>query len=939
MSKEKPAIFINYRRALSQRDARLLYLMLDSRFPGEVFIDEETLVGGDRWRPKIERCIKNCSIFITLIPAGWVGHLDRLGIQSKLYFDKKCHVRNEIEAALENGNTIIPVLVNGAVQPLQEQLPASIQALFETFNIGMPLDFIDNPNVANFEKFFNQIAQKAKLQQQVEAKAENLFHSSLDKEFPLPADLAESLPDTLVPFIGLKPFKRADARIFFGRSREIYNLCFKITKEQKSRLFLLDGYSGTGKSSLLQAGLIPRVQGQGWAVAYRRREESPLQGLKGAFNLLLEDAAQSPEKHKLLILDQVEEAITDHIAGLSDELEEMAQALKEALGQYPNYKFVLGFRSDYMAKIAPELVKKRLSFDNENTLQPLDLIGATEAICGAAYDRTLHYNLSFTPETLPGDIAKRLLKGVENYHIAPFIQVSMALLWQRCLQPDGSVTITSKESENIIDRQEGLLDHYLKKIRESISEGQADDQKILQLLDEYVAVEPTSASRFDAEIFTKELFKNDPIFEGLHKELKSHYLLTEIKTNGQLSTRLSHDVLAKVIRERYKTLTETKLELTETKLESTAGGYFDELKEKLSGQIYGLEYFEAQSTLNTMFQLNIRREELIPFLFEMLFFWNETKGIQPLEQTFAFWRDSNLLSQNLATEFQLLLQKNDRDSIRQWLQKFDPNKYDDLLKKYCAPKHSVMLEIAGGQLEIGEDKGKRLAKVPTFHLANVQTTWWQYGLFLFATSKEKELKDKTPNWGIKGDHPVVKVSWYDAIEYCNWLSSVQGLENAYSIDKTKKDPANENKNDKVKWLVTMNPKANGYRLPTELEWEFAARGGTATKKTKYAGSDDLEKVAWYDKNANGTTHAGGELKPNELGLYDMSGNVWEWCFDWKDDYPQNLPIDFSGAESGSGRVLRGGAWYDGDYICRVAFRYRYAPNLRNYSVGFRLAQD
>jgi len=938
MSKEKPAIFINYRRALSMSEARLLYVMLDVAFPGEVFLDTETLEGGDRWRTKIENCVIDSAVMISMIPEDWVTYVDKNICKIKLRDDLKCHVRNEIETALKNNTTIIPVLVNGAGQPKQEHLPDSIKALFDTFN-GVKLDFNENLDIAGFKKFFDQIAKKANLTQHADAKADNLFHSLLEKEFPLPSDLTRNLPGARTPFVGLKPFKRADARIFFGRSREIYHLCSKITKEEKEQIFLLDGYSGTGKSSLLQAGLIPRVEEQGWAVAYRRREESPQHGLKGVFDLLLADVAKSKKTRKLLILDQVEEAITDRIEGLSDELEAMAKALKDALAKYPDYKFVLGFRSEQMTKIADLLVKRRIPFDDENTLHPLDLIGATEAICGAAYDQSLRYELTFAPNTLPTDIAKRLLRGLENYHIAPLIQVNMELLWQRGKQDDGSVIITSNDIENIIDRQDGLLDHYLKKIRASISEGQADDQKILQLLDEYVADEPASASRFDADIFAKELFKNDPIFEGLHKELKSHYLLTEIKTNGQLSTRLSHDVLAKVIRERYKTLTETKLELTETKLESTAGGYFDELKEKLSGQIYGLEYFEAQSTLNTMFQLNIRREELIPFLFEMLFFWNETKGIQPLEQTFAFWRDSNLLSQNLATEFQLLLQKNDRDSIRQWLQKFDPNKYDDLLKKYCAPKHSVMLEIAGGQLEIGEDKGKRLAKVPTFHLANVQTTWWQYGLFLFATSKEKELKDKTPNWGIKGDHPVVNVSWYEAVEYCNWLSSVQGLENAYSIDKTKKDPANKSENDKVKWSVAMNSKANGYRLPTELEWEFAARGGTATKKTKYAGSDDLEKVAWYNKNANGTTHAGGELKPNELGLYDMSGNVWEWCFDWKDDYPQNLPIDFSGAESGSGRVLRGGAWYSDGYYCRVAYRIGDDPIFRYYAVGFRLAQD
>ncbi len=933
MGKEKPAIFINYRRALCMREARLLYLMLNSRFPGEVFMDEETLEGGDRWRPAIKNCIKNCSIFITLIPEGWVGHLDHQGLRSKLYYDEKCHVRNEIETALEEGRTIIPVLVNGAAMPRQEQLPPSIHALFDTFNTGLPLDFNKNPDVTAFEKFFEQVAKKAGLQQEAAAQADNLFHPSLDEEFPLPADLAGKLPDARVPFVGLKPFKRADARIFFGRSREIYNLCFKITKERKSRLFLLDGYSGTGKSSLLQAGLIPRVEGQGWAVAYRRREESPLQGLKGAFDLLLEDAARSPEKQKLLILDQVEEAVTDRIEGLPDELEAMAKALQDALAKHPDYKFLLGFRSEQMARIAALLERFRMAFDDENTLHPLDLLGAKEAISGAALDRSLRYKLRFAPDNLPDTIAKRLLMGWDTHHIAPLIQVNMELLWQRSAkEADGAVTITAHDIENIIERQDGLLDHYLGKIREVISEGRADDQKILQLLDEYVQDEPASASRIDAELFAKDMFQQDRIFKDLHRELKKHYLLTEISTNGQQSTRLSHDVLAKVIRERNK-------KLTEAKLESTSGHFFDELKEKLGNQIYGLQYLEAQDTLTTMFLLNIRREELRPFLFEMLFFWNEALRQQQIAQTLTFWLDSGLLSPALAATLSAPHDPDDRDTIRHWLQKAEPNRYADLQKKYGAPKSAVMLEIPGGQLEIGEGKNKRLAWVPTFQLANVPVTWWKYGLFCFAENREAELAAKAPSWGIKGEHPVVNVSWYDAVEYCNWRSSAQGLDQVYAIDKTRKDPANESKDDKVKWLVSRREKANGFRLPAEIEWEFAARGGMASKGTAYAGSDAPEKVAWFDKNAGGTTQPVGKLKPNELGLFDMSGNVWEWCRDWYSDYPENLPEGYQGAEKGSGRVLRGGSWINYDVSCRVAVRNWVDPVIRSYNLGFRLAQD
>ncbi|MCB0567985.1 MAG: toll/interleukin-1 receptor domain-containing protein, partial [Phaeodactylibacter sp.] len=561
MKHEKPAIFINYRRALSTLEARLLYLMLELHFPGNAFMDEQTLEAGDRWREDIERTVKNARVMICLIPEGWVSYAGEKMIQSKLYFDPKCHVRHEIRTALEAGLTIIPVLVNGAKQPDKEHLPEEISELFDTFNNAAPLDFKENPDVAAFEKFFEQVGKKAALEQKEEGYGAVLFSKLLEEEFSLPPAMSQLLPEAESPFVGLRPFHREDARIFFGRSRETYHLCFKVAREDKHRIFLLDGYSGTGKSSLLQAGLIPRVEEQGWAVRYRRREEDPINGLKGVLGMLLEDVANAPEANRLLILDQVEEAITDRIEGLSNELEEMAQALQEAYLNNPGYKFILSFRSEQMARVTKVLDKLRLPYDKENTLHQLDFLGATEAISGAANDRALaaKYKLRFSPKTLPGDIAGRLLKGWDNYHIAPLVQVNMELLWEHCQQADGTVVITAHNLDNIIDRQDGLLGHFIRKVRETIPEAQADEQKVLQLLDQYVQDEPASAIRLDKELFAQEAFRQEKVFRGLHREFKKQYLLTEISMDGQKATRLSHDVLAKVIRERYQILTEAKL--------------------------------------------------------------------------------------------------------------------------------------------------------------------------------------------------------------------------------------------------------------------------------------------------------------------------------------------------------------------------------------------
>lgn len=144
--------------------------------------------------------------------------------------------------------------------------------------------------------------------------------------------------------------------------------------------------------------------------------------------------------------------------------------------------------------------------------------------------------------------------------------------------------------------------------------------------------------------------------------------------------------------------------------------------------------------------------------------------------------------------------------------------------------------------------------------------------------------------------------------------------------------------DIQEFLRKLNAKTGKkYRLPTEAEWEYAARGGSQSRGFKYAGSNSLDEVAWYIDNSGSKTHPVGGKRANELGLYDMSGNVWEWCQDWYGDYSSNTQTNPSGAVSGSYRVLRGGSWYGSARDCRVSFRNLNTPTNRNGNVGFRLA--
>jgi len=189
--------------------------------------------------------------------------------------------------------------------------------------------------------------------------------------------------------------------------------------------------------------------------------------------------------------------------------------------------------------------------------------------------------------------------------------------------------------------------------------------------------------------------------------------------------------------------------------------------------------------------------------------------------------------------------------------------------------------------------------------------------------------------------PVERVTWYDAVSYCNKRSQAEGLTPAYTITG-----ASYSGNHIVSATVSWNQSAAGYRLLTEAEWEYACRAGTQTAFCNggitniYCDPVDpnLNQVGWYCGNAGSTTHDVGGKSPNGWGLYDIHGNVWEWCWDWYGSYGGTV-TDPTGPGSGSDRVLRGGSWGCYARYCRSAFRYGSTPGARTDDLGFRLARN
>ena len=232
-----------------------------------------------------------------------------------------------------------------------------------------------------------------------------------------------------------------------------------------------------------------------------------------------------------------------------------------------------------------------------------------------------------------------------------------------------------------------------------------------------------------------------------------------------------------------------------------------------------------------------------------------------------------------------------------------------------------------------------------FYMGKYEITQAEYEKYCSYTGSNSP----SSSYGDGDNYPAYYVSWYDALVYCNKRSMAEGLTPCYSINDSPnpEDWGDVPTSSNGTWnSVECNWNANGYRLPTEAEWEYAARAGDNTEDSlTYSGTsnvDELGDYAWYYDSANDNTHEVGTKLPNAFGLYDMSGNVWEWCWNWfTSEYDENTEggSDPTGSSAGSNRVYRGGSWLSSSDYCAVSAHGNDGPISRYNGLGFRVVRQ
>ena len=831
---------------------------------------------------------------------------------------------------------------------------------------------------------------------------------------------------------GIRPFRTDEKGLFFGRDNDIERLYRLIDLEQ---LVILYGKSGYGKSSLLSAGIFPRLQDEGrrrfWEIRfgpYQPGEKSPADAVKQviqrqtrsdsaawgepsiwqALKTLQNEAKNTPQDRFLLVFDQFEELFSYPPEQILEFKKQLAEALyarmpkryetmlaaakltpeqEDAVYKPFDLKVVFSIRSDRMSLLngLKDYLPNLLQHVYE--LEALDDSAAKQAVCAPAA-------LAHPPNT------------EENFDVPAFAYSPGALdaIFTALRNERGRIETSALQivcryvednvagvpNQKIEPAQLGDIKNIFRAFYErTIANLPLEQQKPARYIVEELLIKDGVRIPYAAQALLG--LKEYPVTQNLLDQLSAASLLrVERDEQGRMLYEVGHDTLVTPISEAAlaRKAEEEKIRLQEeadkqrkekekavaerrrarlvaagaillalvavaalawamwqqSKLRETTGKVVESILDDANELIRHLQYDDAWNKMSDACQLGEMKEKTAKTLMEIAFFFNETgsldKAITATQQAAGMFEKSGL-----ATELNSI-DKNNKEEARKRisniLKQLDSNVFAILEARYFP----VMLDVPAGTFWMGcdtvRDKNWNSDELPrhqvnlsSYKLAQTETTFWQFGMF--AAAKGKKITDFAPSWGIDGDNPAVNVSWFDACQYANWLCQRNGRDTIYVFGEKGEDMFG-----RITFPITLNSKSySAYRLPTEAEWEYAARGGGHLKESRYAGSDSLDLVGWfvYNSDVNGVnrSHPVRMKQPNAGGFYDMSGNVWEWCWDWYGDYPRTVSDSPHGPEKGTYRVNRGGGWGLGARGCRTARRGYWLPDDRNNGLGFRLA--
>ena len=372
---------------------------------------------------------------------------------------------------------------------------------------------------------------------------------------------------------------------------------------------------------------------------------------------------------------------------------------------------------------------------------------------------------------------------------------------------------------------------------------------------------------------------------------KNEFKFRLVKNSGLLKLNLQPlDAKLLINQEDYSSQRNIELPTGTYKIELTKPGYYDQ---------NDFVTIEIGKTVEKTYNLKAQTGKLMV-------------TVQPIEAKCVLskdgkevrnWTGSEILNDLLIGEYSLkIIYEGFEEQIKRIIIENNKTTIEEFLLKKSISKRTEQIDnmvfVEGGEFMLGSESGEFDEKpvhkvvVKSFYIDKYEVTQREY----------EKVMGNNPSYFKNPSAPVEQVSWNDAVAYAQKV---------------------------------------GKRLPTEAEWEYAARGGNKSRGYTYSGSNTIGDVAWYGENSRNTTRPVGTKEPNELGIYDMSGNVWEWCSDWySDTYYSSSPLtNPTGPSSGTYRVMRGGSWYFNDIHCRVAGRNRSRPTNGYNDDGFRCVQD